>query len=1032
MFWKFGFQQASSIDTLLDREDVSLELILDEDDLLQECKSQNTRLIDYFQRVDVLHRLLGYVSGEIEGSDKGRFKYPYVATEVLCSEIWSIVETCVTHSNELLAPFWDSVLNTSPGELRSKITLPTHFVKINAVFLSKKPEEVLHFIQSQPNVLERILAHIECQPFVDLIFRLFQLDEQPGGMDVVQWFASERLIPRLVAMLSPSQTIELHAVAADVLKGIIALATPSPGNFPSNPGSMSMLGSDPSMTLPLSNRLARELAHRDNVAKLVGFMLDSLPPATASNSGSPSPHPIDAASLPSAESAISSLINIIPVFIELIRKNNADFHEPYLFHTLRNRLIQVQQQQQFSQHTTSEEEDRDELEKAMAEMVDHLGMVHLGGLIEVIGSRLPEFQQLLKTPRSSIKPLATTTGSVVPLTFERFRICELYAEVLHCSNMTLLNRQPDIGPAYDDQGRLQGGLKALEDLARVCNPEFNGEESPQNYEPQEDPAFDVTETRVVSVSPTRSGDSDSSGTEGDGVTSDDVDDVLEDVHFDDDEPSTSHDITPGLDRPSVPRPNSAPQSPLRQFSGLNLAEGPPRDVSMQSPRSDTTVVKPENPIRKAPPPRPAAHGLLPGDTLKQKFLDLGIVSTLLDLFFEFPLNNFLHNVVYDLLHQILTGRVDKGLNRKLVKSLFRDSQILQRIIDGQRQNDEACSKPKGVRAAYMGHLTLISEDIVSAFEHYPPELIDILSTYAPRPEWDQYVTGKYKETRDNDSLQLGGGKPVIGLGLANFPGILAGAKKKVDEGDGFVLRSASAPEGTSSNHARFEEPEADDSATGQFARYLAQQITPQDQFSSNSSDRSSSDEEDDGAWLDAANRNFHFDESGDFDLAPPPSPGARRRSNAGFDDAFNPISIPSSHDPFATDSDDDDAAWGPFSDSAAAHDTTGSASSSFTLSTSEVEGFDDSFGDDFGDFQGGGNSVSTVEIPPTDDDDDEGGEHTPTARTTFQFDHDFEENLFGGEETDELSFSSPANTNAMLHGSSNGAPLERQYTSSHS
>lgn len=60
-----------------------------------------------------------------------------------------------------------------------------------------------------------------------------------------------------------------------------------------------------------------------------------------------------------------------------------------------------------------------------------------------------------------------------------------------------------------------------------------------------------------------------------------------------------------------------------------------------------------------------------------------------DLFFEFPLNNFLHNVVYDLLHQILTGRVDKGLNRKLVKSLFRDSQILQRVIDGQRLNDEA-------------------------------------------------------------------------------------------------------------------------------------------------------------------------------------------------------------------------------------------------------------------------------------------------------------------------------------------------------
>ena len=71
---RFGFHNGSSIDSLLDKEDVSLEAILDEDDLLQECKAQNTRLIDYFQRLDVLQRLLGYVTGQIEGEERGRFK----------------------------------------------------------------------------------------------------------------------------------------------------------------------------------------------------------------------------------------------------------------------------------------------------------------------------------------------------------------------------------------------------------------------------------------------------------------------------------------------------------------------------------------------------------------------------------------------------------------------------------------------------------------------------------------------------------------------------------------------------------------------------------------------------------------------------------------------------------------------------------------------------------------------------------------------------------------------------------------------
>jgi hypothetical protein len=45
-----------------------LEAILDEDELLQECKAQNTRLIDYFQRRDVLKRLLAYAAGDIPPS----------------------------------------------------------------------------------------------------------------------------------------------------------------------------------------------------------------------------------------------------------------------------------------------------------------------------------------------------------------------------------------------------------------------------------------------------------------------------------------------------------------------------------------------------------------------------------------------------------------------------------------------------------------------------------------------------------------------------------------------------------------------------------------------------------------------------------------------------------------------------------------------------------------------------------------------------------------------------------------------------
>ena len=67
-----------------------------------------------------------------------------MATEVLCSDIWSIVETCISRSDQLLTPFWETVLEKPPEEFRdpNKMALASYFAKVNAVFLGKKPAEV--------------------------------------------------------------------------------------------------------------------------------------------------------------------------------------------------------------------------------------------------------------------------------------------------------------------------------------------------------------------------------------------------------------------------------------------------------------------------------------------------------------------------------------------------------------------------------------------------------------------------------------------------------------------------------------------------------------------------------------------------------------------------------------------------------------------------------------------------------------------------------------------------------------------------
>ena len=47
--WKnFGFYAASAIDQILDSREFTLEQLLDEDDILQETKAQNKKLIDFY------------------------------------------------------------------------------------------------------------------------------------------------------------------------------------------------------------------------------------------------------------------------------------------------------------------------------------------------------------------------------------------------------------------------------------------------------------------------------------------------------------------------------------------------------------------------------------------------------------------------------------------------------------------------------------------------------------------------------------------------------------------------------------------------------------------------------------------------------------------------------------------------------------------------------------------------------------------------------------------------------------------------
>lgn len=191
---------------------------------------------------------------------------------------------------------------------------------------------------------------------------------------------------RLIDLLSSQHSSDMHTVVSELVKGIISMASPSPGA-----GLTEGLQNGPA-----SNRFAREIADRGSVSKLVDYILADYGPDPEEGNLSSSTATIST-KLPNAQSSASSVVHSISIIIELIRKNNSDYFEPYLFHTLRNRLIQVQQHLQ-----THTEDGRESLEQAMKDMVDRMGVVHLGTILEIMCERLETFQKYLRHPRSMV------------------------------------------------------------------------------------------------------------------------------------------------------------------------------------------------------------------------------------------------------------------------------------------------------------------------------------------------------------------------------------------------------------------------------------------------------------------------------------------------------------------------------------------------------------------------------------------------------------------------------------------------------
>ncbi|GLU11817.1 hypothetical protein SLE2022_285370 [Rubroshorea leprosula] len=220
MFWKLtALSPSSPVESMLNKENFTLEELLDEEEIIQECKALNSRLINFLRDRAQVEQLLRYIVEEpLEDADTKRaFKFPFIACEIFTCEIDVILKTLVEEEElmNLLFSFLE------PNRPHSAL-LAGYFSKVVVCLMLRKTVPLMNYVQVHQYVFSQLVDLIGITSIMEVLVRLVGADDHvyPNFIDVMQWLADSNLLEMIVDKLSPSCPPEVHANAAETLCSI--------------------------------------------------------------------------------------------------------------------------------------------------------------------------------------------------------------------------------------------------------------------------------------------------------------------------------------------------------------------------------------------------------------------------------------------------------------------------------------------------------------------------------------------------------------------------------------------------------------------------------------------------------------------------------------------------------------------------------------------------------------------------------------------------------------------------------------------
>lgn len=209
----------SPIDNILKQESFTLQELLEEDDLVQECKCCNQTLLDFLVKPESIEHLLTLMIRPDVDHPKAKL-YSKRAADVLLCEVSAVTKALVSNPAHLrlLLEFLEE---PSTGDCAGDLALAGHFCRMVLHLSNSHPEDTLEAFNAVPNLFAQLLGKVGLDSYKEMLSPMLLAQDDDTMHPVTCWLWERNVIGDMLEILRTTDDASMHSNVSEMLRELV-------------------------------------------------------------------------------------------------------------------------------------------------------------------------------------------------------------------------------------------------------------------------------------------------------------------------------------------------------------------------------------------------------------------------------------------------------------------------------------------------------------------------------------------------------------------------------------------------------------------------------------------------------------------------------------------------------------------------------------------------------------------------------------------------------------------------------------------